>query len=75
MSSFSLLAPLSPPRPPTLAPAKVPNVFWGKSSVLLSGKADNVLKIDLSDVWLTAFSIEDIFLTEEKEVNNGAVSS
>lgn len=65
MSSFCLLAPLSLPPSPTLAPAKVPDVFWAKSLVLQSGRVDGTLKIDLSNVWLTASSIEDIFLTEK----------
>lgn len=34
--------------------------------VLLSAKVDNVVKIDLSDVWLIACSIKDIFLMEMK---------
>lgn len=34
--------------------------------VLLSVNVDNVLKMDLSDVWLIASSIEDIFLMEKK---------
>lgn len=60
------IGPFLSPSSPALAPTKVPNVFWGKSLVLLSVKVDNVLKIDFSNVWLTAFSIEDIFLTEKK---------
>lgn len=34
--------------------------------VLLSVTVDNMLKIDLLDVWPTAFSLEDIFLMEKK---------